>query len=187
MQKDDPVERLTPVSPLPSSLFRRRQGSSLKGFTRKALDGGRRGKGVRARGVSLFGVPGTGRSALAKALGNETGRPTLILDVGSLMGSLVGQTEERTRQALKIVDAMAPCVLFIDEIEKALAGVQSAGDSGVSARMFGSFFTWLSDQESDVCVVATRNDVSKLPLSFLVPRDGMGCSSSTSQVTLKRT
>jgi ATPase family associated with various cellular activities (AAA) len=137
---------------------------ALKGFTQKAL-GNRKGS-VRARGVLLLGVPGTGKSAFAKALGNETGRPTLILDVGSLMGSLVGQTEERTRQALKIVDAMAPCILFIDEIEKALSGVQSAGDSGVSARMFGSFLTWLSDHESDVFVVATSNDVSKLPPEF---------------------
>jgi SpoVK/Ycf46/Vps4 family AAA+-type ATPase len=141
---------------------------ALKGFSRKALGGSRRGQGVQARGVLLLGVPGTGKSAFAKALGNEAGRPTLILDVGSLMGSLVGQTEERTRQALKIVDAMAPCVLFIDEIEKALAGVQSSGqtDSGVSARLFGSFLTWLSDHESDVFVVATSNDISKLPPEF---------------------
>src|SRR3954468_663939 len=139
---------------------------ALKGFTRMALGGSRRGTGVRARGVLLLGVPGTGKSALAKALGNETGRPTLILDVGSLMGSLVGQTEERTRQALKIVDAMAPCVLFIDEIEKALAGASGQTDSGVGARMFGAFLTWLSDHSSDVFVVATSNDISKLPPEF---------------------
>jgi ATPase family associated with various cellular activities (AAA) len=139
---------------------------ALKSFSRKALTGGRRGPGVRARGVLLLGVPGTGKSALAKSLGNETGRPTLILDVGSLMGSLVGQTEERTRQALKIVDAMAPCVLFIDEIEKALAGSSGQTDSGVGARMFGTFLTWLSDHESDVFVVATSNDISKLPPEF---------------------
>jgi SpoVK/Ycf46/Vps4 family AAA+-type ATPase len=141
---------------------------ALKGFTRRALGKRRRQALARARGVLLLGVPGTGKSALAKALGNETGRPTLILDVGSLMGSLVGQTEERTRQALGIVDAMAPCVLFVDEIEKALAGVQSSGrtDGGVSARMFGTLLTWLSDHESDVFVVATSNDVSKLPPEF---------------------
>jgi hypothetical protein len=139
---------------------------ALKAFTKKALGGRRRGSGVQARGVLLLGVPGTGKSALAKALGNETGRPTLILDVGSLMGSLVGQTEERTRQALKIVDAMAPAVLFIDEIEKAFAGASGQTDSGVGARMFGAFLTWLSDHESDVFVVATSNDISKLPPEF---------------------
>src|SRR4051795_5244089 len=139
---------------------------ALKGFTRKAL--GRRRGSVRARGVLLLGVPGTGKSAFAKALGNETGRPTLVLDVGSLMGSLVGQTEERTRQALRIVDAMAPAVLFVDEIEKALAGVQSSGqtDSGVSARMLGTMLGWLNDHQSDVFVVATSNDASKLPPEF---------------------
>ena len=122
----------------------------------------------RARGVMLLGVPGTGKSAFAKALGKETGRPTLVLDVGTLMGSLVGQTESRTRQALEIVDAMAPCVLFIDEIEKALSGVASSGqtDSGVSARMFGTLLTWLNDHASDVFVVCTANDVAKLPPEF---------------------
>ena len=86
---------------------------------------------------------GTGKSAFCKSLGNEAGRPTLILDVGALMGSLVGVTEERTRQALRIADAMAPCIVFIDEIEKGLVGVQASGqtDSGVSARMFGTLLT----------------------------------------------
>ena len=92
----------------------------------------------------------------------------LILDVGTLMGSLVGQTEERTRQALQIVDAMAPCVLMIDEVEKAFSGVSNSGqtDSGVSSRMFGSFLSWLNDHESDVFVVCTANDVAKLPPEF---------------------
>ena len=66
----------------------------------------------------MLGVPGTGKSAFAKALGSETGRPTLILDIGSLMGSLVGSTEANIRQALKIIDAMEPCICFIDEVEK---------------------------------------------------------------------
>ena len=122
----------------------------------------------RPRGVLLLGVPGTGKSAFCKALGNETGRPTLILDIGSLMGSLVGQTEANIRQALKIADAMQPCVLMVDEIEKALSGVASSGqtDSGVSARLFGTFLTWLSDHQSDVFIVATSNDVSQLPPEF---------------------
>jgi len=124
---------------------------------------------AKPRGVMLLGVPGTGKSALCKALGNETGRPTITLDAGSLMASLVGQTEERTRRALAIVDAMQPAVLFIDEVEKALGGVTGSGqsDSGVSARMFGSMLSWLNDHESDIFTVCTANDVTKLPPEFL--------------------
>ena len=122
----------------------------------------------RPRGVMLLSPPGCGKSAFAKSLGNETGRPTLVLDVGSLMGSLVGQSEERTRHALRTIDAMAPCVAMIDEVEKAFAGVGNSGqtDSGVSARMFGTFLSWLNDHESDVFVVCTCNDISKLPPEF---------------------
>ena len=113
-------------------------------------------------------MPGTGKSAFCKALGNEVGRPTLVLDIGASMGSLVGMTEERTRQALRIADAMAPCIVFVDEIEKGLSGVQASGqtDSGVSARMFGTLLSWLNDHESDVFFVCTANDVSKLPPEF---------------------
>ena len=138
---------------------------ALKSFCTRALRPGRRSD-VRARGVLLLGPPGSGKSACAKALGNETGRPTLMLDVGTLMGSLIGQSEERTRQALKIADAMAPCVIMIDELEKALSGVGSTGDSGVSSRMFGTLLTYLSDHESDVFIVASANDISKLPPEF---------------------
>src|SRR5207253_296657 len=81
-------------------------------------------------------------------------------------GSLVGQTEGNIRQALRIADAMSPSVLFIDEVEKSLAGLGSSGDSGVSSRLFGTFLTWLSDHESDVFVVCTSNDISKLPPEF---------------------
>ena len=138
---------------------------ALKSFCTRALRPGRRAD-ARARGVLLLGPPGSGKSACAKALGKETGRPTLMLDVGSLMGSLIGQTEERTRQALRIADAMAPCVIMIDELEKALSGVGSTGDSGVSSRMFGTLLTYLSDHESDVFIVASANDISKLPPEF---------------------
>jgi hypothetical protein len=140
---------------------------ALKTFCARALRPGRPA-GVRARGVLLLGPPGSGKSAFSKALGCETGRPTLILDVGSLLGSLVGQSEANVRQALRLVDAMAPCVVMIDEVEKALSGVAASGqtDSGVSARMFGSFLTWLNDHESDAFVVCTANDVSRLPPEF---------------------
>jgi SpoVK/Ycf46/Vps4 family AAA+-type ATPase len=89
-----------------------------------------------------------GKSQFCKALGNETGRPTLLLDIGSLMGSLVEQTEGNLRQALRIADAMSPCILFCDELEKALSGVGSQGDSGVSTRLFGNLLTWLSSSPS---------------------------------------
>ena len=121
---------------------------------------------VSPRGLLLLGVPGTGKSAFVKALGNEIQRPTLTLDIGSLYGSLVGETESKIRQALKTADAMAPCVLFIDEIEKALSGVGGNGDSGVSTRLFGTILTWLNDHASDVFVIATCNDVAKLPPEF---------------------
>jgi len=139
---------------------------ALKGFCTRALHG--RNVRARPRGVLLLSPPGCGKSHYAKCLGNEVGRPTLILDVGALLGSLVGQTEERTRQALRIIDAMAPCLAFIDEVDKALAGVASSGqtDSGVSARIFGSLLTWLSDHTSDVFVLMTANDISKLPPEF---------------------
>jgi SpoVK/Ycf46/Vps4 family AAA+-type ATPase len=92
----------------------------------------------------------------------------VVLDVGALLGSLVGQSENNVRAALKLADAMAPCVLFADEIEKALAGATSSGqtDSGVTARVFGSLLTWLNDHTSDVFFIATANDVSKLPPEF---------------------
>jgi len=139
---------------------------ALKAFCSRALRPGRPA-GARARGVLLLGPPGSGKSALCKALGNETGRPTLILDVGALMGSLVGSTEANARQALGLIDAMAPCVVMIDEVEKALAGSAGGqGDGGVAARLFGSLLTWMNDHESDAFVVCTANDVSRLPPEF---------------------
>ena len=123
---------------------------------------------LRPRGVLLLSPPGCGKSQFAESLGNETGRPTLTLDIGRLMGSLVGESERNVRQALRVADAMAPCILFCDELDKGLSGVAGNlhSDSGVSARLFGSFLTWLSDHETDVFVVATANEVSKLPPEF---------------------
>jgi hypothetical protein len=143
--------------------------SALKDFCQRALAPTKsRGAEARPRGVLLLSPPGCGKSAFAKALGNETGRPTIQLDIGSLMGGLVGQTEEQTRRALRIIDAMAPSVVWVDELEKGLSGVQSSGqsDSGVTARLFGNLLTWLNDHTSDSFVVATCNDISKLPPEF---------------------
>src|SRR5205085_11116399 len=117
-------------------------------------------------GGLLLGVPGTGNSVFAKALGNETGRATLVVDLRALYGALVGATEANVRQALKVADAMSPCILFVDELEKALSGVGGQGDSGVSTRLFGTILTWLSDHTSDVFFLGTCNDISKLPPEF---------------------
>jgi hypothetical protein len=136
---------------------------NLKTFCARAL---RPGQLVKGRGVLLLGVAGVGKSMFARALGNETARPTLLLDLGALYGSLVGATEANVRQALRIADAMSPAVLFVDEIEKALAGVGGQGDSGVSTRLFGTLLTWLSDHASDVFFIGTCNDISKLPPEF---------------------
>jgi hypothetical protein len=137
--------------------------TNLKDFCRRAL---RPGRQVQARGILLLGVPGVGKSAFARALGNETGRPTLLLDLGALYGSLVGATEQNVRQALKVADAMSPAVLFVDELEKALSGVGGTGDSGVATRLFGTLLTWLSDRTTDCFFIGTCNDISKLPPEF---------------------
>jgi hypothetical protein len=141
---------------------------NLKRFCLRLLRPQRSKQHYRPRGVLLLSPPGCGKSQFAKGLGNETGRPTLTLDVGTLLGSLVGQSEQNIRNALRIADAMAPCILFCDEIEKALSGVASSGqtDSGVSARLFGNLLTWLNDHISDVFFVGTCNAIGKLPPEF---------------------
>ncbi len=137
--------------------------SSLKEFCRRALQPGR---SVKPRGALLLSPPGSGKSAFCRALGNETGRPVLTLDIGALMGGLVGDTERNVRQALKVADVMSPCILFVDELEKGLSGVGGNGDSGVSTRLFGTLLTWLADHESDVFFIGTANDISRLPPEF---------------------
>lgn len=139
---------------------------NLKRFTKNLL---RPDNPTSSRGVMLLGPPGTGKSHLCKALGSEVGRPTIILDFGALYQKHVGDTERNIRDALATADAMGKVVLMIDEVEKALAGAGGDGDSGVAARAFGTFLTWLSDREeknSDVFVVMTSNDISKLPPEF---------------------
>lgn len=122
-----------------------------------------------ARGCLLLGVPGTGKSLTAKAVAGEWKKPLLRLDVGKVFGSYVGESEGNLRRALKTVETVAPCVVWLDEVEKGFSGVASSGktDSGVAARVFGTFLTWMQEKTCPAFVVATANDVSALPPEFL--------------------
>jgi hypothetical protein len=121
------------------------------------------------KGVLIVGVPGGGKSLTAKTTAREWGLPLLRLDPGRLFGSLVGQSESQARQAISAAEACAPCVLWIDEIEKGLAGGAggSSTDSGTTQRVFGTLLTWLQEKRSPVFVVATANRVEALPPELL--------------------
>lgn len=117
------------------------------------------------KGIALLGIPGTGKSLTAKMIGGLWRMPLLRLDVGALFGSLIGESEERTRRALHLAETIAPCVLWIDEMEKALA--HGGLDSGTSTRVFGSILTWMQEKRSPVFVVATANDITSMPPELL--------------------
>ncbi len=117
------------------------------------------------KGIALLGIPGTGKSLTAKMIGGLWRLPLLRLDVGALFGSLVGESEERVRRALRLAEVVAPCVLWIDEMEKALA--HGGLDSGTSTRVFATILTWMQEKTSPVFVVATANDISSLPPELL--------------------
>lgn len=120
------------------------------------------------KGIMLVGMPGCGKSLVAKATSRLFEMPLLRLDIGKLLGKYVGESEENFRQAIKIAEAVSPCILWIDEIEKAFAGIgDSSGGGDVTTRLFGSFLTWLQEKENTVFVVATANDISKFPPEFL--------------------
>lgn len=120
------------------------------------------------KGVLIVGMPGCGKSLTAKVSAKMFNVPLLRLDVGKLMGKYVGESEGNLRKAIGIADAVAPCVLWVDELEKAFAGIGGSGGGGeVTTRLFGNFLTWLQEKESSVYVVATSNDISKLPAEFL--------------------
>lgn len=116
------------------------------------------------KGVLIAGVPGCGKSLNAKASAKLMGVPLLKLDMGRLMGKYVGESEKNMRRAIRLAEAIAPCVLWIDELEKAFAGIGgNGGGAEVTTRLFGQFLTWMQEKESAVFVVATANDVMKLP------------------------
>ncbi|RLK23315.1 SpoVK/Ycf46/Vps4 family AAA+-type ATPase [Micromonospora sp. M71_S20] len=117
------------------------------------------------RGVLITGVPGCGKSLTAKAIASAWGLPLLRLDVGRVFAGLVGSSEQNMRTAIRTAEATAPCVLWIDEIEKGFVG--GAGDSGTSARVFGSFLTWMQEKAQPVFVIATANDFERLPPELL--------------------
>lgn len=115
------------------------------------------------KGIVFVGIPGTGKSLAAKAISKELGVPLIRLDFGKVFNALVGSSEARIRTALKMVESMAPCVLFIDEIDKGLAGTGGSGDSGTSSRVLGTFLTWLNDNTSPVFTMVTANNIEFLP------------------------
>ncbi len=119
------------------------------------------------RGLLLVGIQGTGKSLTAKAIAHHWHLPLLRLDVGRLFAGLVGESESRTRQMIQLAEALAPCVLWIDEIDKAFGGVDSKGDGGTTSRVFGTFITWLAEKNSPVFVVATANNIQALPPEML--------------------
>ncbi|MBW4580185.1 MAG: AAA family ATPase [Tildeniella nuda ZEHNDER 1965/U140] len=119
------------------------------------------------RGLLLVGIQGTGKSLTAKAIAHHWHLPLLRLDVGRLFAGLVGESESRTRQMIQLAEALAPCILWIDEIDKAFSGVDGRGDAGTTSRVFGTFITWLAEKTTPVFVVATANNIQSLPAEML--------------------
>nr|MCR5379515.1 AAA family ATPase [Lentisphaeria bacterium] len=122
------------------------------------------------KGVLIVGMPGCGKTLSAKLAAKKFKAPLICLDIGRLMGQYVGQSEENMRRALDMVESVAPCVLWIDELEKAFSGVSSKGGRGgseVSTRLFGYFLTWMQEKRAGVYVIATANRISQLPPELL--------------------
>jgi SpoVK/Ycf46/Vps4 family AAA+-type ATPase len=119
------------------------------------------------KGVLLLGIPGCGKSLCAKAVAMEWGLPLLKLDPSNLYNKYIGESEKNFSRAMKTAEKVSPVVLWIDEIEKAFSSVSGDQDAGVSTRIFGTFLSWLQERNGDVFIVATANDVEKLPAEFL--------------------
>src|SRR3954468_7027060 len=134
-------------------------------FTQEARDFGL----PPPKGILILGVQGCGKSLCAKAVSTLWQQPLLRFDMGRMFGSLVGSSEENVRRAMAVAESVAPAILWVDEIDKAFAGSQSSGgtDGGTTARVFGTFLTWLSEKSAPVFVVATANDISQLPPELL--------------------
>ncbi len=119
------------------------------------------------KGVLITGIPGCGKSLTAKAMSAIWQLPLLKLDMGKIFSGIVGSSEQNMRRAIATAEAVAPSILWIDEIEKGLAGTGSSGDSGTSTRIFGTFLTWMQEKTAPVFVIATANDISSLPSELL--------------------
>lgn len=119
------------------------------------------------KGVLMTGVPGCGKSLTAKAIAAAWELPLLRLDIGKVFAGLVGSSEQNMRSAIRTAEAAAPCILWLDEVEKGFSGVGGQGDSGTSSRVFGSFLTWMQEKSVPVFVIATANNVNSLPPEFL--------------------
>lgn len=136
-----------------------------KAYEKKARDFGLQ----EPKGLLLLGVPGCGKSLTAKSIASFWNMPLLRLDIGKVYQGLVGSSEDNIRKAIATAEAVAPCVLWIDEIEKGLNGVQSSGstDGGVTLRIFSTILTWMQEKTSPVFVVATANNINLLPPELL--------------------
>ena len=119
------------------------------------------------KGVLITGVPGCGKSLTAKAMSAAWQLPLLKLDFGKIFSGIVGSSEENMRKAIKTAEAVAPSILWVDEIEKSLSGLNSNGDSGTSSRIFGTFLTWMQEKTAPVFVIATANSINSLPAELL--------------------
>lgn len=119
------------------------------------------------KGVMILGMPGCGKSLTAKVTAVMFNVPLVRLDIGRLLGKYVGESEGNMRKALQLAEAISPCVLWIDELEKAFAGIGGGGGSDITTRLFGQFLTWMQEKENTVFIVATANDISNIPPEFL--------------------
>jgi len=134
----------------------------LKKFTKATIGS------EHAKGILLLGPPGTGKSHFCKCLGNETGLPVLSFEFGAVFGSLVGESEKKIRRVIEIIKAMAPCIVFVDEIEKGLAGARGGStDGGTTQRTTAIWLKFMSDRPKGIYIVATCNDISSIPPEYL--------------------
>ncbi|RYX99815.1 AAA family ATPase, partial [bacterium] len=134
-------------------------------FTKKARDYGL----PEPKGILLLGVSGSGKSLVAKAVSSLWQLPLLRLDIGRLFSSLVGSSEENMRKTIKTAESVAPCLLWLDEIDKGFSGSGSSNvsDGGTTSRVLSSFLTWMQEKNNPVFIIATANDISRLPPELL--------------------